>query len=57
MTKPVSTGKKSRKQYFLEFRDDALKLAEYTGTTIFAGELNRYESQIHSLAENRMYLR
>lgn len=45
MTKSVSTGKKSCKQYTPEFRHEALKLAARTGMAVAARELSLYESQ------------
>lgn len=48
MTKPVSTSKKLRKQHTLEFRNEALKLAERIGVTTAARELSLYESQLYA---------
>jgi transposase len=48
MIKPASTSKKPRKQHTLEFRQEALKLAERIGVAAAARELNLYESQLYA---------
>ena len=48
MTKPVSIGKKPRKQHTPEFRNEALKLAERIGVAAAARELSLYESQLYA---------
>jgi len=48
MTKPTSTSKKPRKQHSLEFRNEALKLAEQMGVAAAARELSLYESQLYT---------
>lgn len=41
------TKKKQRKQYFPEFREKSLKLAERIGVAKASRELGVYESQIY----------
>lgn len=48
MTKPALTSKKPRKQRTPEFRNEALKLAEYIGVAAAARELSLYESQLYA---------
>lgn len=48
MTKPTSTSKKPRKQHSLEFRNEALKLAEQIGVAAAARKLSLYESQLYT---------
>lgn len=45
MTKPVSTF---RKQHTLEFRQEALRLAESIGVATASRELSLYESQFYA---------
>lgn len=48
MTKPTSTSQKPRKQHSLEFRNEALKLAEKIGVAAAARELSLYESKLYT---------
>ncbi|HAY0218766.1 TPA: hypothetical protein JS291_004588 [Escherichia coli] len=48
MTKTISTSKQPRKQHSLEFRSEALKLAERIGVAAAARELSLYESQLYN---------
>ena len=42
MTKSASTNEKPHKQHTLEFRNEALKLAEHIGVAAAARELSLY---------------
>jgi len=48
MTKLASTKKQPRKQHTLEFRQEALKLAERIGVAAAARELSLYKSQLYA---------